>query len=128
MDVIVFVQDFFKRDWLYPNANCNFVVLIPKVDGAAPIAQYQPITVANFLFKIIPKILVDRLSSIAICIISPQQTTFLKGKHISDCIGLVSEGFNFMDKKAFGGNVGIKVDIAKAFDTLNWNFLPPCVF
>lgn len=28
-----------------------------------------------------------------------------------------------MDKKAFGGNVGIKVDIANNFDTLNWNFL-----
>ncbi|XP_068312485.1 uncharacterized protein [Pyrus communis] len=123
LDVITFVQVFFKRGWLYPNANCNFVVLIPKVDGAATIAQYQPIALTNFLFKIIPKILVDRLGPIATRIISPHQTTFLKGRRISDCIGLVSKGFNFMDKTAFGGNVGIKVDIAKAFDTLNWKFL-----
>ncbi|XP_068312484.1 uncharacterized protein [Pyrus communis] len=123
LDVINFVQVFFKRGWLYPNANCNFVVLIPKVDGAATIAQYQPIALTNFLFKIIPKILVDRLGPIATRIISPHQTTFLKGRRISDCIGLVSEGFNFMGKRAFGGNVGIKVDIAKAFDTLNWKFL-----
>ncbi|CAN6718330.1 unnamed protein product [Malus baccata var. baccata] len=110
--VIAFVQDFFKRGWLYPNANCNFVVLIPNV-SVATIAQYRPITLANFLFKIIPKILADRLGPIATRVISPQQTTFLKGR----------QEFNFMDKKAFGGNVGIKVDIAKAFDSLNWDFL-----
>ncbi|KAM5546473.1 hypothetical protein ABKV19_002467, partial [Rosa sericea] len=48
---------------------------------------------------------------------------FLKGRRIADCIGLVSEGFNLLDRKNYGGNVGIKVDIAKAFDTLNWQFL-----
>ncbi|KAM2909038.1 hypothetical protein COP2_048488 [Malus domestica] len=77
LDVIAFVQDFFKRGWLYPNANCNFVVLI---EGVATIAQYRPIALANFLFKIIPKILADRLGPIATRIISPQQTTFLKAE------------------------------------------------
>ncbi|XP_004296004.1 PREDICTED: putative ribonuclease H protein At1g65750-like [Fragaria vesca subsp. vesca] len=36
---------------------------------------------------------------------------------------MVSEGFNLLDRKIVDGNVGIKVDIAKAFDTLNWQFL-----
>lgn len=122
-DVISFVQYFFQHNWLYPNANSNFIVLLPKVEGANLISQFRPIALANFLFKIIPKILADRLGPIAARIISPQQTAFLKNRRISDCIGLVSEGFNILDRKIRGGNVGIKVDIAKAFDTLDWSFL-----
>ncbi|KAL6221415.1 hypothetical protein ACLB2K_009166 [Fragaria x ananassa] len=122
-DVISFVQYFFQHNWLYPNANSNFIVLLPKVESANLISQFRPIALANFLFKIIPKILADRLGPIAARIISPQQTAFLKNRRISDCIGLVSEGFNILDRKIRGGNVGIKVDIAKAFDTLDWSFL-----
>lgn len=61
----------------------------------------------------------DRLGVIASQIISPQRTAFLKGRRISECIALVSEGFNLLDWKISGGNVGIKVDITKAFVTLN---------
>lgn len=122
-DVVAFVQYFFQHNWLFPNANSNFIVLLPKVDGASSISQFRPIALANFLFKIIPKILADRLGPIASRIISVNQSAFLPGRRISDCIGLVSEGFNLLDRKIRGGNVGIKVDIAKAFDTLNWEFL-----
>ncbi|XP_062028868.1 uncharacterized protein LOC133744853 [Rosa rugosa] len=122
-DVVAFVQYFFQHNWWYPNANSNFIVLLPKVEGANLISQFRPIALANFLFKIIQKILADRLGPIASRIISANQSAFLPGRRISDCIGLVSEGFNLLDRKTRGGNVGIKVDIAKAFDTLNWQFL-----
>ena len=122
-DVIAFVQYFFQQNWLYPNANSNFIVLLPKVEGASAISQFRPIALANFLFKVIPKIIATRLGPIASRIISPHQAAFLKGRKITDCIALVSEDYNLLDRKIRGGNVGIKVDIAKAFDTLNWEFL-----
>ncbi|KAL6212117.1 hypothetical protein ACLB2K_017338 [Fragaria x ananassa] len=121
-DVVAFVQYFFQNNWLHPNVNSNFIVLIPKVEDANQVSQF-PIALANFLFKIIPKILATRLGPIASRIISPQQTAFLKGRRITENIGMVLEGFNLLDRKIAGGNVGIKVDIAKAFDTLNWQFL-----
>lgn len=31
-DVVQFVKQFFESNWLYPNANNNFLVLIPKVE------------------------------------------------------------------------------------------------
>lgn len=105
------------------NAQLFTIVLIPKVDGANIISQFRPIALGNFLFKIIPKIMVDILGVIASRIISPQQTAFLKGRRIFECIALVSEGFNLLDWKISCSNVGIKVDIAKAFVTLNLNFL-----
>jgi hypothetical protein len=106
-----------------PNYNSNTVVLIPKVQDADTISQFRPITLANFKFKIISKILADRLASILPSIISCEQRGFIKGRQIKDCICLTSEAINMLHNKSFGGNLAIKIDIAKAFDTLDWHFL-----
>lgn len=78
---------------------------------------------ANFKFKIISKILADRLAQIMPELISKQQRGFIQGRNINDCILIASEAINLLDTKSFGGNVALKVDIAKAFDTLEWSFL-----
>ncbi|XP_026439686.1 uncharacterized protein LOC113338489 [Papaver somniferum] len=51
------------------------------------------------------------------------QRAFLKDISIFDCIGITSEAINMLDYKTFGGNLALKFDIRKAFDTLNWEFL-----
>jgi hypothetical protein len=56
-------------------------------------------------------------------IISTHQRGFIKGRSIKDCICLTSEAINVLHKKTFGGNLALKIDIAKAFDTLDWSFL-----
>jgi hypothetical protein len=98
-------------------------VLIPKTNNADSVDHYRPIAVANFKFKVISKILADRLASIMAAITSVQQRGFIRGRNIKDCICLASEAVNVLHKKSFGGNLAIKVDIAKAFDTLDWSFL-----
>jgi len=57
--------------------NNNVVSLIPKIQGADSIKYYRPIDVANFKFKIISKILKDKLSLVAARIISPNQYGFV---------------------------------------------------
>lgn len=70
-DVINAVLEFFTKDWLLPNFNSNTIVLIPKVSEALTVNQYRPIALANFKFKIVSKILADRLAPIMKNIISP---------------------------------------------------------
>jgi len=103
--------------------NANVVSLIPKIDGTTSIKDFRPIVVTNFKFKIIPKILVNKLVSIIARIVSPNQNGFIKGQHIKDCIGITSEAINMISKKILGGNVAFKIDNSKAFDTLSWDFL-----
>ncbi|KAK9931811.1 hypothetical protein M0R45_019074 [Rubus argutus] len=122
-DVIAAVQYFFYHGQLSASFNSGLIILIPKVEHADSITQFRPIALTNFVFKIIPKILALRLSSIASRIISPQQHAFVAGRNISDCILMTSECFNLLESKCHGGNVAIKVDITKAFDTLSWEFL-----
>ena len=57
------------------------------------------IVVANFKFKIISKILVDRLAVVAARIISPTQYVFVQGRKIQDCIGISFEAINMLSKK-----------------------------
>lgn len=59
-------------------------------------------------------------------IISGNQRGFVKGRSISDCICIASECINLLDKKAFGGQSAMKIDIKKTFDTIDWVFFYQC--
>lgn len=65
-----------------PNLNASLLILIPKVPGANKLDNYRPIALANFQFKIITKIIVDRLGLIASRIISIHQRGFIPDRHI----------------------------------------------
>lgn len=60
--------------------------------------DFRPIALANFQFKIVTKILADRLSIIAMRIISPEQRGFIRDRNILECIILASEAINLIDK------------------------------
>jgi hypothetical protein len=118
-DVVNVVLQFFTSGWIMPNFNSNTLILVPKTQNADSIDQFRPIAMANFKFKIISKVLADRLAKIMPTLISKEQRGFIQGRNIKDCICLTSEAINLLHKKSFGGNVAIKIDIYKAFDTLD---------
>lgn len=123
VDVYNSILEFFTKGWMLPNLNSNLVVLIPKFNGAYRIEDYMPIALADFQFKIITKVLADRLSSIATKIISNQQRGFIKDRQIAYYICITSEAVNILDHKAYGGNLALTFDIKKFFDTIDWNII-----
>jgi len=78
--------------------------------------QFRPIALSNFLFKVINKIIVDRLAC-------SRQFGFIWSKQIGDCIAGASECFNIMCIDSCEGQLVLKIDIRKAFDSINWTFL-----
>ena len=68
-------------------------------------------------------ILVDRLARITARIVSPYQFGFIQDHHIEDCVALASDCVNMLDKKCYGGNLAMKIDICKTLDILDWFFL-----
>jgi hypothetical protein len=122
-DVINAVIEFFNTGWLMPNFNANTLILIPKTPNADTIDQYRPIVMANFKFKVISKVLADRVANILPSIISKEQRGFIHGRNIKDCLCLASEAANLLHSKTFGGNLALKIDVTKAFDTIEWSFL-----
>jgi len=60
-DVVNSMQEFFSTGVMVRHVNSNLIVLVPKVPGAKAMGDYRPICLANFQFKIIIKIIADRL-------------------------------------------------------------------
>jgi hypothetical protein len=123
IDVINAVLQFFTSSWILPGYNSNIIALLPKSPNASSIDQYRPIAMANFKFKIISKIIADRLASLLPSLISEEQRGFVHDRNIRDCLCIASEATNLLHNKSFGGNLALKIDISKAFDTLEWPFL-----
>lgn len=77
-DLIASVKFFFATGELRDIFNSVHVCLILKVKGADRVELFRPIALANFQFKIITKILADRLAPIASEIVSRYQSAFIK--------------------------------------------------
>jgi hypothetical protein len=123
-DVINYVQTFFREGYLLKELNHTNIALIPKIPNPSRVNQFRPISLTNFNYKIISKILANRLKPLLEKIISPNQSAFIKGRSIHDNSILAHEIFHSLkQKKGNGGLMAIKLDMEKAFDLIEWPFL-----
>ncbi|XP_071902080.1 uncharacterized protein [Coffea arabica] len=122
-DVYKAVVSFFCGAELPRFITATSIVLLPKVMNPKDFTQFRPISVSNFLNKVISRILVARLSSVLPRIISTQQSGFVKGQSIADNYLLAQELMSDMGRKCRGGNLALKLDMAKAYDRVSWPFL-----
>jgi hypothetical protein len=104
--------------------NHTNISLIPRIDNPSQVNPFRPIILTNFNYKIISKILSNRFKPLLHKIISPTQSTFLMGHSIHDNTILTYEIFHSMkQKKGNGGLMAVKLDMEKAFDSMEWDFL-----
>ncbi|KAL2231031.1 UNVERIFIED_CONTAM: hypothetical protein Sindi_1697500 [Sesamum indicum] len=117
------VLDFFSTGKLLKQVNSTILALIPKVHSPMTVGDYRPISCCNVLYKIIAKLLVQRLSVVLDKIISPCQGAFIPGRSIGDNILLAQELFTGYNQMRLPPRCALKVDIRKAYDTVEWDFL-----
>ena len=122
-DVIQAVIHFFTSGRLLRASNAYFLTLLPKIQSPASFSDFRPISLLNFTYKIIAKILATRLSGIIPQLISKHQSAFVKGRPIHDRAALAHDLVQKINSKTKGGVACMKLDISKAFDKLSWDFL-----
>ncbi|KAM1540795.1 hypothetical protein ACFX10_005428 [Malus domestica] len=105
--------------------SATHIVLIPKVPNPEFVSQFQPISLCNFSYKVLSKVLSNRLKPLLPKIISPMQNAFVGGRQIQDNIGIAHELFHFLKlrKTKSKFELGIKLDMHKAYDRVDWDFL-----
>ncbi|KAL5574669.1 hypothetical protein UlMin_016368 [Ulmus minor] len=84
----------------------------------------MPISVCNLVYKVIAKLLADRIKPLLHDLICPAQGAFVLGRSIHDNSVIIQEVIHSMKKKSGQvGYVAMKIDLQKAYDRLNWEFL-----
>ena len=70
-DVVNAVLDFLNNGIMLPNLNHTNIVLIPKVKNPEKMSEFRPISLCNVIYKVIFKVLANRLKQVLPDIISP---------------------------------------------------------
>ena len=80
----------------------------------------RPIALCNVLYKIIAKVLANRLKAFLPVLIDESQSAFVPGRAITDNVLVAFELIHYMKRKSYGkvGDVALKIDISKAYDRI----------
>ncbi|KAG7578526.1 Reverse transcriptase domain [Arabidopsis thaliana x Arabidopsis arenosa] len=122
-DFTVAIQSFFQKGFLPKGINTTILALIPKKDDAQVMKDYRPISCCNVLYKVISKILANRLKELLPEIILSNQTAFVKDRLLMENVLLASELVKDYHKEDISPRCAMKIDISKAFDSVQWSFL-----
>ncbi|KAL0337746.1 UNVERIFIED_CONTAM: Retrovirus-related Pol polyprotein from type-2 retrotransposable element R2DM [Sesamum calycinum] len=117
------VMDFFRSGRMLRQLNHTIIALVPKSEHSPSVADYRPISCCNVIYKVITKIIADRLSPALEQLIDSSQAAFVGGQNITDSIFLAQEMVRQYSRKRISPRCTINVDLQKAFDSVSWTFL-----
>lgn len=121
-DFMRMLDEFHRNGKLVKGSNPSFIVLIPKKDGASSLEDYRPISLIGCTYKVLAKILAGRLSRAIGGLISECQSEFMGGRSILDGVVVLNEAIEEVKRKKLE-RVFVKIDFAKAYDSVDWEFL-----
>ncbi|GJU06708.1 RNA-directed DNA polymerase, eukaryota [Tanacetum coccineum] len=115
--LIFFVNGSFPK-----GCNSSFVALIPKVIDVKFVNDFCPISLIGSVYKVVTKVLANRLAPIIVDFISDTQSTFVAGRQILDGPFILDEILHWCKRKKKQA-MFFKVDFAKAYDSVRWDYL-----
>ena len=117
------ILSFFERNFLHTAFNSTIIALVPKCQNPNSIKDFRPISCCSVIYKCITKIMSNRLKKFLPAIISGNQSAFISGRSITDNILMAQELVKGYGRSTLSPRCAIKVDLQKAFDSLNWKFI-----
>eukprot|EP00253_Pinus_taeda_P035519 PITA_35519 len=116
------VEDSRRSGTILKSINSTFLALIPKVEEAKTPDKFRPIALRNVIYKIISKVIANRLKSILPGIISEEQSGYIEGRQILDNILLAQEMIHSLHSRKEAGML-MQLDLSKAYDKVSWRYL-----
>ena len=122
-DFIVAVQSVFRYGFLPKGVNSTILALVPKKVDYLEMKDFRLIACCNVLYKVVSKILANRLKRVLPEIIAENQSAFIKGRLLMENVLLASELVKDYHKDSITLRGVMKIDISKAFDSVQWSFV-----
>ncbi|KAI3771839.1 hypothetical protein L6452_03008 [Arctium lappa] len=121
-DLVKALDNFWEKAEISRGCNASFLTLIPKKQNPIGLNEYRPISLIGILYKILSKVLSERMKKVLGGIIGDTQTTFIKGRLVLDGVLIANEVVEYT-RKAKKKALVFKVDFDKAYDSVEWEFL-----
>ena len=96
--------------------------MIPKNDHPTCFEDFRPISLCNYCYKIIGKVISTRIRNVLGCYIFCEQFGFLPSRQIHDVVGVIQEGLHTIHGKHLK-SVVLKIDLSKDYDRVSWTYL-----
>ena len=127
-DYYELIKKIFKDCTIPSSLNTTLISLIPKIENPLRVQNFRPISLVNTTYKIVTKILVQRIRTHLHDIISPNQNSFIPGRGSEVNVIIATEILHSMKKKkGKKGLFALKLDLEKAYDRLEWYFIEYCL-
>ena len=116
------VEESWVNGHMHPPLKSTFIVLIPKIENLDTVEDFIPISLCNITYKVVSKIIFQRIKKVLSKIILPEQFGFLENRHIHEAIRVAQEGMHGIKIKKIKGAI-LKIDLSKDFDRVSWIYL-----
>lgn len=118
------MQGIFLCGKLISGINEALICLIPKRDQPETLNQFRPISLCNVLCKVVSKVLANRLKPLMSMLARKFQVSFIPALSTVDNIVIAQELLHSLkNRKGRKGSFILKVDLEKAYDRIDWDFL-----
>ena len=119
-DVVEMVNNFLLTGNMNPRLNITNICMILKIERPTRMTELRPISLCNVGYKIISKVLCQRLKSCLPRLISETQSAFVAGRLISDNLLIAQEMLHGLraNKSCQSKFMAIKTDMSKAYDRI----------
>eukprot|EP00253_Pinus_taeda_P001635 PITA_01635 len=122
LEVWEVVEESRRSASILKSLNSTFLALIPKEEEDTTPTKFRPIGLCNVLYKIISKVIANRLKPILPGLISEEQSGYVEGRQILDNILLAQEMVHTLQSRKVAGMM-MQLDLSKAYDKASWNYL-----
>jgi hypothetical protein len=93
-DIMKIFKEFHAKGKFEASLNSTFISLIPKIPSASEMKDFNPISLVGGFYKIIAKVLANRLKGVLEKVISKMQSAFIKGRQILDPILIANKSLH----------------------------------
>ncbi|XP_021857550.2 uncharacterized protein [Spinacia oleracea] len=122
-DVIIAILDMLQNGELLKEVNHTVITLIPKTKCPKDVSEFRPISCCKTIYKCITKVLCGRLRQVLPDLILENQGGFVHRRYIVHNIMVVQDLVKHYGRKGVKPSCLMKIDLQKAYDTVDWHFL-----